>query len=112
MSSLRFFVECSKYIFAAQVIPTLKSLDIQTTSFNTTWLLEGNKNRCPLRNFYVNGGTVFNYLIPLEDIVDRSTVAVEIDSLTPNTMYHFQVSVENSAGWSPVNQIAVQTLHE
>ncbi|XP_018570497.1 uncharacterized protein LOC108910395 [Anoplophora glabripennis] len=38
----------------AQIAPALKSLDVQSTSINVSWLLEGNKNRCPLKNFYVN----------------------------------------------------------
>ncbi|XP_023310061.1 uncharacterized protein LOC111691454 [Anoplophora glabripennis] len=95
----------------AQIAPILKSLDVETTSIKTTWLLEGEGNRCPLRNFYVNGGN-FNFSIPLEDLADRSVVPVEIKSLQPNTMYYFQVSVENSAGLSPPTPVAVQTLHE
>ncbi|XP_018578514.1 uncharacterized protein LOC108916701 [Anoplophora glabripennis] len=44
----------SQFDSRAQIAPLLKSLQVQSTSINTTWLLEGNKNRCPLKNFYVN----------------------------------------------------------
>lgn len=105
------FLISNQLIFVpAQIAPILKSLNVQKTSVNTTWLLEGNGNRCPLKNFYVDGGTIFNFSVPLENLTDRNEVEVEIESLLPNRLYYFQVYVENSGGLSPVTPIGVQTL--
>lgn len=98
------------YFLSAQIAPRLGSIDIQTTSINMTWILEGDANRCPLIRLYVDGGIYFNETIPLQNLVDRNRVQVEIKSLTPNSMYYFRVYVENNGGISPATPLAVQTL--
>lgn len=94
----------------AQLAPTLKSVVIQATSIILTWSLEGDANRCPLRSFYIDGGSYFNSSVPLESLQDPTTVSVEITSLRPNSMYFMRASVQNNGGWSSTTPIAVQTL--
>ncbi|KAJ8925175.1 hypothetical protein NQ315_001360 [Exocentrus adspersus] len=91
-----------------QVAPTLRKLDVEATSLNMTWVLEGNANRCPLKALYVQG-PYLNVTVPLEDWEDKTTVPVQLDSLKPNSMYYFNVTVENSEGISPATAMAVQT---
>ncbi|KAJ8925171.1 hypothetical protein NQ315_001356 [Exocentrus adspersus] len=94
----------------AQLAPTLKTIDITATSINMTWALEGRTNRCSLVRFFVEGGDHFNVTVPLHDLEDTTTVSVELNELSPNSMYYFEVRVENMAGNSTVTPIAVQTL--
>lgn len=95
---------------SVQVAPTLRSVDIQATSLNMTWSLEGDANRCPLRNFYIEGGSYFNSTTSLQGITNPATVTVVVDNLRPNSMYYMRASVENSGGTSQATPIAVQTL--
>ncbi|KAJ8925172.1 hypothetical protein NQ315_001357 [Exocentrus adspersus] len=95
----------------AQNAPTLKAVDIRATSFNLTVALEGDRNRCPLRTLLVDGGSYFNASTSLQGLDVPEVASVEVKSLLPNTMYFFNVSVQNSAGWSAGTRLAVQTLN-
>ncbi|KAJ8925235.1 hypothetical protein NQ315_001421 [Exocentrus adspersus] len=88
--------------------PILKTLEVKATSINMTWTLEGNANRCLLKTFHVQGPYV-NVTVPLQDLEDKAVVSVQLQSLKPNSMYYFNVTVENSGGVSPATQMAVQT---
>ncbi|XP_018570570.1 uncharacterized protein LOC108910453 [Anoplophora glabripennis] len=92
-----------------QIIPSLFAIDIGTTSVNMTWTLEGISNRCPLKALYLDGGSYFNISVPIQN-VDSDQVLVELRSLQSNSMYYFNVYVENSGGVSPAFNLAVQTL--
>ncbi|KAJ8925174.1 hypothetical protein NQ315_001359 [Exocentrus adspersus] len=93
-----------------QTAPRLKLVINQATSFHMTWELEGDANRCPLRTLLVDGGIYFNSSVSLQDLDDVRFADVEIKSLRPGTMYHLNVSVQNSRGWSAATPVAVQTL--
>ncbi|KAJ8925173.1 hypothetical protein NQ315_001358, partial [Exocentrus adspersus] len=93
-----------------QSAPTLKSINIQATSFNMTVALDGNRNKCPLMALLVDGGSYFNVSVPLQGLDSPDSAHVEVKSLLPNTLYYFHVSVQNNGGLSAPTLIAVQTL--
>ncbi|KAJ8925168.1 hypothetical protein NQ315_001353 [Exocentrus adspersus] len=91
-----------------QDAPKLVTMEIGATSINMSWRLENYLDqRCPVRSMRVDGGTNFDVEVP---VTERFPVQVELEGLNHNTMYYFLISVENSAGTSPVVQMAVQTL--
>ncbi|KAJ8925206.1 hypothetical protein NQ315_001392 [Exocentrus adspersus] len=91
-------------------IPSLVEVRQDATTINTTWSLEKyHQNRCEVTALYVNGDR-FNATYPIEDTRERPNVQVSISGLRANSMYYFNVSVENSAGVSEAVQLAVQTL--
>lgn len=94
----------------AQFAPILQSIDVQATTIDMTWTLEGDTNRCPLSSFHIDGGAYFNSTVSLNGSPNPTTASVHIDSLLPNSMYVMVASVENSGGRSPGAPIAVQTL--
>ncbi|KAJ8925234.1 hypothetical protein NQ315_001420 [Exocentrus adspersus] len=93
-----------------QIPPTLKVINAQTTSFNLTVGLDGYNNVCPLKALFVDGGSYFNKTVSLLGLEAIESANVQIDSLLPNKMYYFNVSIQNSKGWSMPGQFAVQTL--
>ncbi|KAJ8924910.1 hypothetical protein NQ315_001067, partial [Exocentrus adspersus] len=91
--------------------PTLSSIVSTPTGINMVWTLESYlRNRCPVINFFVEGGRNFNITQPIRDHFGRAPVAVNLTQLQPDRMYYFRVSVENLGGVSPLVPIAAQTL--
>ncbi|KAJ8925179.1 hypothetical protein NQ315_001364 [Exocentrus adspersus] len=96
---------------AVQQRPVLEAASLGATTTNLTFSLEtAQRNRCPIREFHVDGGKYLNLTIPLRDSDDREQVEVHLTSLLPNTMYTIKAKVQNSAGWSDDSVIAFQTL--
>ncbi|KAJ8923450.1 hypothetical protein NQ315_002009 [Exocentrus adspersus] len=91
--------------------PTLSSIESTPTGINMVWTLESYlRNRCPVINFFVNGGNNFNITQPIRDHFRRAPVVLNVTQLQPDRMYYFKVSVENLGGVSPVVPMAAQTL--
>ncbi|KAJ8925163.1 hypothetical protein NQ315_001348 [Exocentrus adspersus] len=91
--------------------PTLSAIETTPTGINMVWTLESYlKNRCPVINFFVDGGSNFNITQPIRDHFGRAPVAVNLTHLQPDRMYYFKVLVENLGGMSPVVPMAAQTL--
>ncbi|KAJ8925205.1 hypothetical protein NQ315_001391 [Exocentrus adspersus] len=96
---------------AATNKPSLVYVSQSATTINTTWSLEKyDLNRCEIIALHIKGGTRFNVTYPIKDTEERQNVQVSVGGLRANSMYYFNVSVENSAGVSEAYQMAVQTL--
>ncbi|KAJ8925223.1 hypothetical protein NQ315_001409 [Exocentrus adspersus] len=90
--------------------PELRNIQIYANRISMSWRLENYLlNRCPIINFYVDGGNAFNISVPVMDPEGRPPVHVNVTGLQPSTIYSFKVYVENSAGVSTAVPMAVQT---
>ncbi|KAJ8925226.1 hypothetical protein NQ315_001412 [Exocentrus adspersus] len=91
--------------------PQLRDIHVGPTYIHTTWRLENFiRNRCPVQNFYLDCGALFNYTLVVDDPDGRPPVRVNVTGLQPNTIYYLKASVENSGGISDSVSLAVQTL--
>ncbi|KAJ8925203.1 hypothetical protein NQ315_001389 [Exocentrus adspersus] len=103
-------IELNYTVPAATNTPSLVEVRKSSVSINTTWSLEKyQQNRCEVTALYVNG-TRFSVIYPIDDVPGRPDIQVTLVGLRADSMYYFNVSVENNAGISPAFQIAVQTL--
>ncbi|XP_018570571.1 uncharacterized protein LOC108910455 [Anoplophora glabripennis] len=89
---------------------SLLSVTQSATTINITWGLEiYSVNRCTVTSLTIVG-TVINLTIPIQDSPERPPISVNLSGLKANSMYYFNVTVENEAGTSRPFQLAVQTL--
>ncbi|KAJ8985136.1 hypothetical protein NQ317_012787, partial [Molorchus minor] len=91
--------------------PTLLDYKVTSTSIDLTFRLQTlENNRCPIYSLDVNASPWFNTSYQITDQNNRTPFSINLTDLTPNSLYYFRVSANNSAGVTLPFQVAFQTL--